>query len=177
MVTGRWKQYLSNVHNSVCRQRKGFEHSSSNIYVFKIHFDRWLQNNESMPKMWYGKVDIQTDYANYILRCFSHIAKYFFLGLQFNYLLPHWPVQVHRTLQSLKLDQRRFLIRIIWATAWQNQQNHLCAHRRLRSTWASAQSDQSHRWALSGQRKTQCIFMQTAKTLIRLDRCPGWSES
>ena len=30
-----------------------------------------------------------------------------------------------------------------WVAAWQNQQNDLCAQRRLRSTWASAQSDQS----------------------------------
>ena len=28
-----------------------------------------------------------------------------------------------------------------WATSWQNQQNGLCAQRRLRSAWASAQSD------------------------------------
>ena len=33
----------------------------------------------------------------------------------------------------------------IWAAAWQNQQNGLCAQRRLRSAWASAQSDQSLR--------------------------------
>ena len=26
-----------------------------------------------------------------------------------------------------------------WAAAWQNQQNDLCAQRRLRSAWASAQ--------------------------------------
>ena len=31
----------------------------------------------------------------------------------------------------------------IWAAAWQNQQNDLCAQRRLNSAWASAQSDQS----------------------------------
>ena len=30
-----------------------------------------------------------------------------------------------------------------WATSWQNQQNDFCAQRRLRSAWASAQSDQS----------------------------------
>ena len=30
-----------------------------------------------------------------------------------------------------------------WAAAWQNQQNDLCTQRRLRSAWASAQSDQS----------------------------------
>ena len=40
----------------------------------------------------------------------------------------------------------------IWAASWQNQQNGMCAQRRLRSAWASAQSDQSL-------------------------RCPGWSES
>ena len=33
----------------------------------------------------------------------------------------------------------------IWATAWQHQQNDLCAQRRLRSALASAQSDQSLR--------------------------------
>ena len=31
----------------------------------------------------------------------------------------------------------------IWAASWQNQQNGMCAQRRLRSAWASAQSDQS----------------------------------
>ena len=34
---------------------------------------------------------------------------------------------------------------IIWAASWQNQQNDLCAQQRLRSAWASAQSDQSLR--------------------------------
>ena len=32
-----------------------------------------------------------------------------------------------------------------WAASWQNQQNDLCAHRRLRSAWTSAQSNQSLR--------------------------------
>ena len=41
----------------------------------------------------------------------------------------------------------------------------VCAQRRLRSTWASAQL------------RTQAFFMRTAKTLIRLGECPGWSES
>ena len=31
----------------------------------------------------------------------------------------------------------------IWAVSWQNQQNDKCAQQRLRSAWASAQSDQS----------------------------------
>ena len=37
----------------------------------------------------------------------------------------------------------------IWARACQNQQNHLYAQQRLRSAWASAQSDQSLCCALS----------------------------
>ena len=44
----------------------------------------------------------------------------------------------------------------------------VCAQRRLRSAWASAQSDQSLRCAFSGQLRTQDFFMRTAKTLIRL---------
>ena len=42
---------------------------------------------------------------------------------------------------------------------------------------ASAQSDHSLRYALTGWLRTQTFFMQTAKTLIRLGGCPGWSES
>ena len=51
------------------------------------------------------------------------------------------------------------------------------AQRTLRSAWASAQSDQSLRCVLSGYLRTQAFYMQTAKTLIRLGGCPGWSES
>ena len=38
--------------------------------------------------------------------------------------------------------------KFIWAASWQNQQNGICAQRRLRSAWASAQSDQSLRCPL-----------------------------
>ena len=37
-----------------------------------------------------------------------------------------------------------------WTGARQNQQNDMCAQRRLRSAWVSAQSDQSLRCALNG---------------------------
>ena len=40
-------------------------------------------------------------------------------------------------------NQVRTLYFIIWAAAWQNPQNDLCAQRRLKSAWASTQSDQS----------------------------------
>ena len=53
---------------------------------------------------------------------------------------------------------------MIWAAAWQNQRKGMCAQRRLRSAWASAQSDQSLCWAFNGKLRTQGIFMWTAKT-------------
>ena len=53
----------------------------------------------------------------------------------------------------------------------------LCAQRRLKWAWESAQSDQSLRCALNGLLRTQTFFVRTAKTLIRLGGCPGWSES
>ena len=43
----------------------------------------------------------------------------------------------------------------IWAAWWQNQQNGMCAQRRLRSAWASAQCDQSSlcaQWIAKDQR-------------------------
>ena len=52
----------------------------------------------------------------------------------------------------------------------------VCAQQRLRSAWPSAQSDQSLCCAFNGQLRTQAFFMRTAKTLIRLGGCPGWSE-
>ena len=42
----------------------------------------------------------------------------------------------------------------------------LCAQRRLRSAWASVQSDQRLRCLLSEQLKSQGFFMRTAKTLM-----------
>ena len=38
-------------------------------------------------------------------------------------------------------------------------------------------SDQSLRCALNGWVRPQAFFIRTAKTLIRLGGCPGWSES
>ena len=52
----------------------------------------------------------------------------------------------------------------IWAAAWQNQWNGMCTQRRLRTAWASAQSDQSLRCALNRKLRAQAFFMQTGKT-------------
>ena len=48
------------------------------------------------------------------------------------------------------------------------------AQRRLRSAWASAQSDQRLRFALNGWLRIQAFFMRTTKTLIRLIWVFAW---
>ena len=53
----------------------------------------------------------------------------------------------------------------------------MCLQRRLRSSWASAQSDQSLRCALYGYLRTQGFFMWSAKTLNSVGGWPGWSET
>ena len=60
-----------------------------------------------------------------------------------------------------------------WAAAWLKHQNDLCVQQRLRS----AQSDKSLQCVLNGWLRTQGFFIRTAKTLIRLGGCKGWSES
>ena len=51
----------------------------------------------------------------------------------------------------------------------------LCAQRRLRSAWASAQSDRSLRCPHKESLGPQLPIERTAKTPIRLGECPGWS--
>ena len=53
----------------------------------------------------------------------------------------------------------------------------LCIQQRLRSPWTSSQSDRSLRCALDGKLRILGFFTRTAKTLIQMGRCPGWSES
>ena len=64
-----------------------------------------------------------------------------------------------------------------WAASWQNQQNGTCTQRRLRSAWASAQSNQSLRCLYKESLGPQLPIECTAKTQIRLGGCPSWSES
>ena len=69
---------------------------------------------------------------------------------------------------------RRVYHIIIWASTWQNLQNGMCAKRRLRSAWAPLSLISLcclHKaWVLS------CPLCAQQR-LIRLGRCPGWSES
>ena len=58
----------------------------------------------------------------------------------------------------------------IWATSLQNQRNGMCAQQRLRSAWASVQSDQS------AMRSMGSLGPQLSSCRQRRF-CPGWSES
>ena len=74
--------------------------------------------------------------------------------------------------------KERMGVETIWATIWQNQQNGMCAQQRLRS--ALADNQPGHLPSLIKVftvRSMEAFFMRTAKTLIKLGRCPGWSES
>ena len=70
-----------------------------------------------------------------------------------------------------------------WTEHWNKSRditkptNWVCAQRRLRSAWASAQSEQSLRCPHEESLGPALHIERTAKTLIRPDGCPGWSES
>ena len=53
------------------------------------------------------------------------------------------PIFEPMDLKSIGHQSRLWDARHKWAASWQNQQNGMCAQRRLRSAWAYAQSDQS----------------------------------
>ena len=64
----------------------------------------------------------------------------------------------------------------MWLCAMTKPTMWLCAQRRLRSAWASAQSDQS----LRGHMKKAWVLsypLSAQRRLIRLGGCPGWYES
>ena len=56
---------------------------------------------------------------------------------------PHFQVLANQGLFRSFSKIAGLNVSCIWAASWQNQQNGMCAQRRLRSAWASAQSDQS----------------------------------
>ena len=53
------------------------------------------------------------------------------------------------------------------------KQNGICVQRRLRSAWASAQSDQSFRCPHEESLGPYLPIERTSKTMIRLGGCPG----
>ena len=64
----------------------------------------------------------------------------------------------------------------IWAASRQNQQND-CAPSQDSDQSGHPPSLISLRCAFNGYLRTQAFIMRTAKTLISLGGCPGWSES
>ena len=47
----------------------------------------------------------------------------------------------------LRWSESSLGVKLIWTTTWQNKDNDMCAQRRLRSAWATAQSDHNLRCA------------------------------
>ena len=83
-------------------------------------------------------------------------------------------------------DQTGRMPRLIWVFAGRTAillvlsyrgSNDLCAQQRLRSAWTSTQSDQSRCCPHEETLGLHLPFERTEKTLIRLGRCRGWSES
>ena len=75
---------------------------------------------------------------------------------------------------TVKIRTSRIIALIIlkWAASWQNQQNGMCAQRRLRSAWASAQSDQSSlsAWRKIGSLATQWAHSEDSDQIGRMPR-------
>ena len=83
--------------------------------------------------------------------------------------------RIRHLVQNIKRKRNAKAI-ILLSLSWQNQQNDSSAQRRLKSAWASAQSDQSSlsAWSKLHSLATHCAHNET---LIRLGECLGWSES
>ena len=58
---------------------------------------------------------------------------------------PYHVINPEKMLYLLAFNFLLLLTNTIWAATWQKQTKWVCAERRLRSAWASAQSDQSPR--------------------------------
>ena len=81
---------------------------------------------------------------------------------------------VQQSRQTRTLKRKRYLYYFNRLTTIPTK--WVCAQPRLRSAWASAQSDQSLRCIHEETLGPQLPTEHNAKTLIRLGGCPGWSE-
>ena len=77
----------------------------------------------------------------------------------------HWPVKS-------QWGSCHFASSIIWVASWQNQQNGMCAQRRLRSAWATAQFDQSSlsAWRSIGSSATHWAHSEDSDQTGRMPR-------
>ena len=100
------------------------------------------------------------------LICFVQQCRLFVSHLWYGCKM-FWLVAQHEVQSSIINLQQIILLYVSkinkWASSWQNQQNDLCAQRRLRSAWASAQSDQSLRCPHEESLDPQLPIEHTAK--------------
>ena len=98
-----------------------------------------------------------------------------------NWLLKVWPGNCERTSSSytslvwLRASQFRITIQVYVSRDMTKPTKWVCAQRRLRSAWASAQSDQSLRCLHKESLGPWLPNERKAKTLIRLGGCPDRS--
>ena len=130
---------------------------------FKIAIFFWassfreMNRDKTLPTMFH----VRPAKTQIIMRM---LIKVFTVGMKMHWLLGYYLLtgcpsktdQTSRMRRLIWVFARRTCKRIgkavprlklygIWASAWQNLKNGMCAQWRLRSAWASAQSDQSLR--------------------------------
>ena len=98
-----------------------------------------------------------------------------------------WTISFYLFCNLWSCSAERYFVRsmIIFSHASQQNMSRLMTKPTQNDSASSEDSDQpghppsllSHRCALNAKLRTQAFFMRTAKTLIRLGGCPGWSES
>ena len=155
-------------------------HPPSLIRVFAVRMKKaWvlIYPFSEQQRLWSDWADAQADLSLHWAH--SHFVGFVMRRLIFASAILAWNAST-TTCCSLTWHWQRpvktFTKSYIWAVLWQNQQSGTCAQGRLRSAWASAQSDQSLRCPHEESLGPYLPTERTAKTLIRLGGCPGWSE-
>ena len=126
--------------------------SSAGDQIFEVLLDSRKCSVYLLHVCYFSKLSKEYDPADKTL---EEMSKYLPNSLAANYCSCKFVLTRFKHFDQLSRLMRK-------PTKW------LCTQRRLRSAWASSQSDQSFRCALNRYLRTQALFMRTAKTLIRL---------
>ena len=110
-----------------------------------------ITHGKFLPKMLLH-LKVAVNIGNFVLSLWEkNIQGLLLLTSLYNFINPGLARQLdswrvfHCHIVTVKKIWLQFFKVHIWATSCQNQQNGMCAQQRLRSAWASAQSDQSPR--------------------------------
>ena len=132
---------------------------------------RWVH----MPFCWFYHEAAQMGKTSYspILysRCSTEVGPVFMYRVFFFFLL--FVICQTNFISELSHLKLTFTSIKMWAPSWQNQQTDMCAQRRLRSAWASAQSDQSFslsNWRRVGALATQRVHSEDSDQTGRMPR-------